>query len=312
MRMHVDYSMKMILSCDQEAFREIIRDRKIGIVSGDDYRKNEHKFAYICRYYSFWILGNETMTGTGSDDIYMLLSIERNNIDEKKDNAKEETLPAEKCESIIWIDEEKALHIVKGKKLVFQVSYIEKNGNTEETIRRKFLEEVFLLKDEDEECFYLYDDFYDVRIFLQKVDEQTVQHMEYSDVRDFDINTKILQFLREESVPFLEDGWHDFTAEFAAVSDTINAQYFLTRYHSNTLWNLNPVCIFCFRISVFILPGNVTLQDAVGLSEDKLTINYKNGDKYVIDSIHFNSDICADLTEFKELIGLHYYDVTLA
>lgn len=310
--MHVDYNMKMIFSCDQGAFREIIRDRKIGYISGPDYRKFEHELPHFFGYSFFWGIEGKTTTDVGDNDLYLLLSEDRENTNEKKDDQREEKLPVEECKLIEWINEEKAIHILRGKSLVFQVSYIEEHGNTEEVIRKKFFEQFCLLKEKNKECFYLYDDFYDVRIFLQKVDEQTVQHMEYSDVRDFDINTKILQFLREESVPFLEDGWHDFTAEFAAVSDTINAQYFLTRYHSNTLWNLNPVCIFCFRISVFILPGNVTLQDAVGLSEDKLTINYKNGDKYVIDSIHFNSDICADLTGFKELIGLHYYDVTLA
>ena len=58
------------------------------------------------------------------------------------------------------------MEIINGKELVFRVYFAEEAGNVEWTIQRKLLENIFLL--DEEEMNLLYDDHYDVKVFLQR------------------------------------------------------------------------------------------------------------------------------------------------
>ena len=101
-----------------------------------------------------------------------------------------------------------------------------------------------------------------------------------------------------------------FFAEFAAVSDKIQAQYFLTHIHINTTLECDSAFLFCFRIAAFILPG--TADEGETVTEDSITIDGDSGEKYRIDSIHFNSDILEDINEFEELMRWHFFEITVA
>ena len=200
---------------------------------------------------------------------------------------------------------------MKDKEMTFSVNYVGHEGNVEYTINRKFHDFIMLLRDKRENC--IYDDFYDVRIFLQKVMDKTEtipNELQPVDIRDFSINKEILQYLRELSKGFFGDETMDYAGVYTMQSEKINAQYFLTKYHSNPSWEFNPVVVFNFRISAFMLPGYTTMNEKRNLTKSTFSQD-RFGDNYRVDSIHFNSDICFDLSEFKTLMIWHYYEVDL-
>ena len=96
-----------------------------------------------------------------------------------------------------------------------------------------------------------------------------------------------------------------YSAEFETQTDEIQAAYFLTRFHSNTAWDEDPVNIVNARISVFVLPGTISPRKAKNLPLKKKTRNEVSGAEYMIESIHCNSDIFPDFDEFKKYIA--YY-----
>ncbi|MBQ3379899.1 MAG: hypothetical protein IJS94_01735 [Clostridia bacterium] len=200
-----------------------------------------------------------------------------------------------------------------GKRLLFSARFAEDCCGVEEVISRKMQEYVFALRKEDE--YYLYDSFFCVQIFLQKISDvgaasaSAPELMQPSDIRDYDVNEKILSKLTKESNGFYHDA---MTICYAAESEKLQAQYCLIKFHSNREWDLDPVCILNFRLSSFILPHTVSAEKAADIPEDRIVYDTKSKERYMIDSIHMNSDICSGLSEFYELIETFMYNITLA
>ena len=146
-----------------------------------------------------------------------------------------------------------------------------------------------------------------------KDEDKNIQPMikRIDDVKDFDVRQKITAILDKNSKEYYSaDSDHSF--EYESWSKTVRASYFVTRFHSDPLWEADPVCLLNFRLSVFVLPGTISPCKSKRFSANKLACETINGDQYVIDSIHFNTDICFNLQEFEKLIDAYFYEISLA
>ena len=216
--------------------------------------------------------------------------------------------------SIQYLSIEELIPMVLGKRLIYHTEYVEDHCCVESDINRKIQEHIFRLREEEEQdgVYYLYDSFFSVEVFLQKISDDDAGEQEFlqpADVRDFDINKKILSTLKKGSNSFYHDA---MTVNYASVSDQLQAQYFLAKFHSNREWELDPVCILNYRISTFILPHSILKERAADFPEERIAYDIKNKTRYVIDSIHLDSDICFSLSEFNELIKRFMYNISLA
>lgn len=200
--------------------------------------------------------------------------------------------------------------MVSGKRLIYYNIFAEDHCEVENTINWRMRNDVFNIFDEDE--YYLNHEFFRVNIFLQRISETDTEEytaMTPSDVRSYDIIAKILSKLTEESNSFYNDA---ITIRYEMESEQLQAQYFLSKFHCNREWDLDPVCLLNYRISSFILPGTFPAEKARELPKDKIVRNTNIDDKYVIDSIHIDSDICSDLSEFNKWLERYMYNISLA
>ena len=205
---------------------------------------------------------------------------------------------------------EELISMLSGKRLIYYNKFAEDHCNVEDTVNRHMQDDVFNLINEDE--YYLYREFFRVQVFLQRISETDTEEyttMTPSDVRSYDITEKILSKLTKESNAFYDDA---ITIRYEMESEKLQAKYLLTKFHSNREWDMDPVCILNYRIASFILPGTFPAEKACELSEDKIVCDINNGDKYVIDSIHIDSDICSDLSEFNKWLERYIYNISLA
>ena len=200
--------------------------------------------------------------------------------------------------------------MLSGKRLIYYNKFAEDHCNVEDTVNRHMQDDVFNLINEDE--YYLYREFFRVQVFMQRISEtdaegQTV--MTPSDVRNYDITSKLLSKLTEGSNTFYNDA---ITIRYEMESTKLQAQYFLSKFHCNREWDMDPVCVLNFRISSFILPGTFPAEKAYELPKDKIAFDINTGAKYVVDSIHIDSDICFDLSGFNEWLKTYIYNISLA
>ncbi len=303
MGIRVDYDMLMSLKGNQEQLiRTILKKRRFCLL--DPSRSNHDGSGPRHMETAIKIVGNP-------DDrcLYLCLDSKRNG---KKrltevvyDYSEEEKA---KCISYPSIDE--VVELVRGKELHYNVSYFGgKCGQTECTINNTFSNRILLL-DEKISGEVLWDEWIDIRIFLKSVDdaELTEKYMKPIDVRNLDINADIVNRLEDIVYAFDKDA---LIAKYAAVSEVVKAQYFVTRFHSNPLWSLNPICVLKYRISAYVLPAGVSDQEAAEHSEKKRVRESITGEQYIIDSIYHNSDICYDKEELYDLIGSYYYIIAV-
>ena len=207
--------------------------------------------------------------------------------------------PAEGVD-VLYPSIDELIFMVAGKRLVFSTDFVENRCGIEAVVNRKLQDFVFCLRQENEN--YLFDVFFNVKVFLQTVSneisaEQTF--MRLCDIRDFDLNGKMLLKIKEEILSRFGDA---FILDYSSESEEHNAQYLLSKFHSNRNWDFDPVCILNYRISAFILPCGISAEKAKKLPSDRITRNVKTGTRYVIDSIQADNDICSSLTEFNELL----------
>ena len=205
---------------------------------------------------------------------------------------------------------EELISMLSGKRLIYYNKFAEDHCNVEDTVNRHMQDDVFNLINEDE--YYLYREFFHVQVFLQRVSETNAEGhtvMMPSDVRNYDITSKLLSKLTEGSNTFYNDA---ITIRYEMESERLQAQYFLSKFHCNREWDADPVCVLNFRISSFILPGIFPAEKAYELSKDKIAYDINTGTKYVVDSIHIDSDICFDISEFNEWLKTYIYNISLA
>ena len=209
--------------------------------------------------------------------------------------------------SITYPTVDELLLFLKNQELVLITNYMH-YGNFESFKAEDFLSEMLLLWKDSESKFFRREEFCDIRVYLSRVEEDGV-YPEYGlyneDVRSFDIRERIVNMLLKSC----KEGYGDemfYSVEYEAQSEGVQAAYFATRFHSNTCWDADPVNIVNARISAFVLPGTTSPRKAKKIPMKKMTQNEISGSKYMIDCIHCNSDVFADMEEFKEYIDTYF------
>ena len=209
--------------------------------------------------------------------------------------------------SITYPSVDELLLFLKDLELVLITNYMH-YGNFESLKAEDFLSKMLLLWKDSESKFFRREEFCDIRVYLSRVEEDGV-YPEYGlyneDVRSFDIRERIVNILLKSCKEEYGDEMF-YSVEYEAQSEGVQAAYFATRFHSNTCWDADPVNIVNARISAFVLPGTTSPRKAKKLPMKKMTQNKNSGSKYMIDCIHCNSDVFADMGEFKEYIDIYF------
>jgi hypothetical protein len=198
------------------------------------------------------------------------------------------------------------LSFLNGKELILITNYMH-YGNIEYLKVNDFLEKLLLLQKDSESKFFRRVENCDIRIFLSHVNDEPLyseSRLYSEDIGNLDIGQRIVELLHKNSKYYFEKQY--YSAQFEARSEGTNALYFATRFHSNTRWDADPVNIVNARITAFVLPGTVSNPKDVTISPTKITQNDMNGTEYMIDSIHFNSDIFFDTSEFEKFLDSYF------
>ena len=62
-------------------------------------------------------------------------------------------------------------------------------------------------------------------------------------------------------------------------------------------------------MTAFVLPSVMSRDESDDILKDRIAFDYVSGTKYVIDSIHVNSDICFSLSEFEKPFGWFIHNI---
>ena len=174
----------------------------------------------------------------------------------------------------------------------------------EEVFSDYFNDDVLELRRRD--CFFFFFWKFEIKVFLREIGPQGIDENEWIrpiDIRNLDVNRSILDILKKKSTEYMCEDPENFVAEFECVSERLQSQHFLTLIHSNTAWEAYPVNIFQFIISAYVLPGFVNKDSLVKMPREKLVRDNAKGKRYLLDSIHFHSDIYFDVKELQHNMG---------
>ena len=199
------------------------------------------------------------------------------------------------------------IRMLRGKRIIFSVHHYVEECSAEEFVNKELHECVFNLYKKGE--YYLKNRVFDIRIFLQEVSDAGTPRSRFIDpidVRNLDINGKMLSVLEKKSNAFYDDAW---TIKYESESPELKAQYFLSKFHSNRNWAADPLCIMNCRATAYVLPCVMSKYESDDIPKDRIAFDYVSGTKYVIDSIHVNSDICFSLSEFEKPFGWFIHSI---
>ena len=201
------------------------------------------------------------------------------------------------------------LLFMEDKELVFDRYYRSCGGDTEGLYRSFFMDNFLKMRALKTRNLLVFDAFYDIRIFVTKIGNDpslSVNELTPDDVRNFDIDSILHDYLREKTTGYYCNSSFDYNFDFEAQSDMAKASYFFKLFHGIHEYNHeryhDPEGRLCYRFSVFVLPGIVSNDNAGVISKDKRAFNFVDGTEYKIDSIHINTEICSDISEFKDWI----------
>ena len=314
-----DNDMEIILKGNQdEAIRKMLKDRLFCLIKMP--AKKPERITSPCSSSVFvgclngWTFRSFAIRKDGSKTLYSdceyYLSIyEKRGTDEELSGYFEKRIERikEYTISITYPSVDELLSFLKDQELVLITNYMH-YGNFESFKAENFLSELLLLWKDSESKFFRREEFCDIRVYLSRVEEDGA-YPEYGlyneDVREFDIRKRIVNMLLKSCKEDYGDDMF-YSVEYEAQSEGVQAAYFATRFHSNTCWDADPVNIVNARISAFVLPGTTSLRKAKKLPMKKMTQNETSGSKYMIDCIHCNSDVFADMEEFKEYIDSYF------
>lgn len=207
------------------------------------------------------------------------------------------------CAPVTYPTLDELLSFLAEKELVLITNWMN-YGNMEAYKVKDFLESQLFIWKEAGSKFIPRDEFCDIRVFLSHIDDENSNPkcgLNCDDVRNYDIRNRIVnQFFKWSKEFFGNENY--YSAEYETQTEDVQAAYFLTRFHSNTNWEADPVNIVNVRISVFILPETTSPREAKKLPVSKKTQNVITDVEYMIESIHCNSDIFSDFDEFKYYI----------
>lgn len=314
-----DNDMEIILKGNQdEAIRKMLKDRLFCLIKMP--AKKPERITSPCSSSVFvgrlnrWTFRSFAIRKDGSKTLYSdceyYLSIyEKRGTDEELSGYFEKGIERikEHTISITNPSVDELLSFLKNQELVLITNYMH-YGNFESFKAENFLSRMILLWKDSESKFFRREEFCDIRVYLSRVEEDGA-YPEYGlyneDVREFDIRKRIVNMLLKSC----EEDYGDdmfYSVEYEAQSEGVQAAYFATRFHSNTCWDADPVNIVNARISAFVLPGTTSPRKAKNLPMKKMTQNETSRSKYMIDCIHCNSDVFADMEEFKEYIDSYF------
>ena len=314
-----DNDMEIILKGNQdEAIRKMLKDRLFCLIKMP--AKKPERITSPCSSSVFvghlnnWTFRSFAIRKDGrktlySDCEYYLSIYEKRGTDEELSGYFEKGIERikEHTISITNPSVDELLSFLKDQELVLITNYMH-YGNFESFKAENFLSELLLLWKDSESKFFRREEFCDIRVYLSRVEEDGA-YPEYGlyneDVREFDIRERIVNMLLKSCKEDYGDDMF-YSVEYEAQSEGVQAAYFATRFHSNTCWDADPVNIVNVRISAFVLPGTTSLRKAKKLPMKKMTQNETSGSKYMIDCIHCNSDVFADMEEFKEYIDSYF------
>jgi len=314
-----DNDMEIILKGNQEeAIRKMLKDRLFCLIKMP--AKKPKRIISPCSSSVFvgcingWPYRSFAVREDGSKKLYSdceyYLSIcEKRETDEEMSGYFERGIERikEHTISITYPSVDELLLFLKDQELVLITNYMH-YGSFESFKAEDFLSEMLLLWKDSESKFFRREEFCDIRVYLSRVEEDGV-YPEYGlyneDVRSFDIRERIVNILLKSCKEEYGDEMF-YSVEYEAQSEGVQAAYFATRFHSNTCWDADPVNIVNARISAFVLPGTTSPRKAKKLPMKKMTQNETSGSKYMIDCIHCNSDVFADMGEFKEYIDIYF------
>ena len=215
------------------------------------------------------------------------------------------------CEKILSIGEytypsvEELLDFLRGKEFVLITNYMH-FGNIEALKTKDFFKKILLLWENRDNEFIYREEKCEIRIYLNEIDDGCSDKssvMRIIDVRKLKLEQSILGVLKKKSRKYNPEEY--YSVEYETHSETVQSSNFATRFHSNTNWEADPINYVYVRISAFVLPGKASVDVFENAPKKKITSDI-DGNKYVIDSIHFNSDIFDDIAEFGEFIDTYF------
>lgn len=316
-----DNDMEIILKGgSKEMIRKMLKDRLFALIKMPA-KKLRHTSPYSSSVFvgfisdynrSFAIRPAGTKTVYENCEYYLKMYYKRGTDEELKgyfDHSLE--IKEEAFISVTYPSVDELLSFLNDKELVLITNYMH-YGNFENFKAKDFLEDILFLWEDSESGFIRVNDFCDVRIYLTRADDDTNQDNSFrtEDVRSFDIRKRTVDLFEGISKKYFASRKNYsalyYSAEFETQEKEIQAAYFATRFHSNLKWDADPVNIIIARISAFVLPGTFPPEKIKNLPADKKTKNLENGTEYMIDSIHFNSDIFYDLTDLEKYLNNYF------
>ena len=310
-----DNDMEIIIGDDQkDAIKKMLNDRLFCLINMPAKKPNDiiskfsssvfvgHMNDRLVRTFAIRAAG----TNTVYEDCAFYLSLYYTRGEEEKDKSIFEQRMERKKEHSIFcknLTVDELITFLDGKELVLITNYMG-YGNMEVLKVNDFLNKLILIREENEAKFILRDESCDIRVYLRRVagdDSCSKQGLRLEDINNFDIGHRIGEIFRKKCKSYFDDD-NFYFAEYMAKTEKVQALYFVTRFHSNHNWDADPVNIINARISALVLPGKASGCDTEKLSENAKTMNNVRNEEYVIDSIHFNSDVFYDLTEFAKFV----------
>ena len=186
------------------------------------------------------------------------------------------------------------LAFMEDKELVFGGFYTDSGGDTEAVYRKFFFDINLKLRGN---CHRVYDILYDIRFYLTPAVENNQIGLVSEDIRNLDVNSALLEFMKERTNGYCYNNPKDFSLVFEAQSEMAKASYFLRCFYS--CHDEDPMGVLCYRFSAYVLPGTVPEGS---VKEDKCIVNLKKGTRYQLDQIQINSEKCESVSELKDWI----------
>ena len=316
-----DNDMEIILKGSlEETIRKMLDDRLFALLKMPEKKKYSSPYSSsvfvghisnsISRSFAIRIADTKTVY---EDCEYYLTMYYKRGTDEESKGYFEKNLLRKKDDSasITYPTVDELISFLNDKELVLITNWMQ-YGNFEDFKVKDFLEDILFLREDSESDFIPINDFCDVRIYLTRSDNDKNQDDSFhtEDVRNFDIRKRTVGLFEIISKKYFGSRQNYsalyYSAEYETQENEIQAAYFVTRFHSNLNWDADPVNIVTARISAFVLPGTVPPEKVRNLPDDRKTKNLVNGAEYMIDSIHFNSDIFYDLNEFEKYLNNYF------
>ena len=312
-----DNDMEVIMKADQEeVIRKMLNDRLYSLiklpVKKPDKIIGKYSSSIFVSYMNDYLERSLAIREVGSkalyeDCEYYLCMYYSRGIDEEKKGIFQHILDRHMTQigEVTYLSIDELIDFLKGKEFVLITNYMH-YGNMEALKIDDFLEDILFLWENRDDEFILREERCEVRIYLTEIDDGHANDsnlMRLMDVRKLKLEQKIIRILKDKSKRFNPEGY--YSVEYATQSETVQSSNFTTKFHSNTTWEADPINYVYVRVSAFVLPGKGSADVFENAPKKRLTSDI-DGKKYVIDSIHFNSDTFSDIEEFGKYMDSYF------